>query len=201
VAIPTITSVTPATGHSAGGTLVEVIGTGFRLPDAPPPSGPVPVPPPPMRAFFGAVEAVRVDVISTTRLQILTPGYSLPIGADTVLVPLELRNVGPFGETIGAEKVVLAEGYRFSRPALDATHETTISRVTRELLLSIQRATIEEVVIVQHTDWSDDPTNVLRKTAIATTCRTTGAITIGTTTGDIAGIIAATIDVIAIMTS
>lgn len=167
MAIPTITSVTPATGHSAGGTLVEVIGTGFKLPDAPPLSGPVPVPPPPMRAFFGAVEAVRVDVITSTRLQILTPGYTLPKGADSVLVDLELRNVGSFGETIGAERVVLTDGYRFSRPALDATQEGTISRVTRELVLATQRATIEEVVIVQNTDWSDDPSDVLRKAAIA----------------------------------
>lgn len=168
MATPTITSVTPAFGHAAGGTLVEVIGTGFRLPDAPPPTGPVPTPPPSMRAFFGTIEATRVDVISATRLLILTPSCPLPLGdGDVLLKPLELRNVGPYGETIGSERVVLADAYKFARPALDAMHETTMSRIVRELVQYLQRASIENVVIVQNTDWSDDPTNVLRKAAIA----------------------------------
>ncbi len=167
MAIPTITSITPAIGHSAGGALVEVIGTGFRLPPAPPSSGPVPAQPPSMRAFFGSVEAERVDVISATRLLIATPGCDLPKGQDTLVVSLELRNVGLFGEQIEDEHIVQADAFTFARAALDATAESTTSRIVRELVKYLRRGSVEEVVVVANTDWSGEPTDVLRKTAIA----------------------------------
>jgi hypothetical protein len=73
VATPTITSVTPGEGHTGGKTLVELVGTGFRLPADPPATGPAPAPPPSVRVKFGGREATEVQVWSETRLYCLTP--------------------------------------------------------------------------------------------------------------------------------
>lgn len=73
MATPTIASVTPAEGHTGGRTLVEIVGTNFRLPTAPAPTGPTSAPPPSVRVKFGTAEASNVAVFSSSLLSCLTP--------------------------------------------------------------------------------------------------------------------------------
>jgi hypothetical protein len=75
---PTISSVSPDSGSSAGGTSVAITGTGFRAP---------------MRVSFGGVEGVAV-VVSSTSVSAITPVHDAytTFMADVVLT-------GPDGQT------------------------------------------------------------------------------------------------------
>ncbi len=73
MAVPTISSVSPATGHSGGQTLLEIVGTGFALPAAPAATGPVAVAPPSVTVTVGGRAATGVAVVSATTIYCLTP--------------------------------------------------------------------------------------------------------------------------------
>ena len=73
MATPTITSVTPNTGHTGGKTLVEIVGTNFQLLPDPPATGPVPVANPSLRVLFGTTPALKADVWSATQIYCVTP--------------------------------------------------------------------------------------------------------------------------------
>lgn len=155
MAIPSITSVTPNRGHSGGGTVLRIVGTNFALPVAPASSGPVPAPPASVRVFIGGIEARRVRVASSTVLYVTTerrdPAKELT---------LEVRNVGPFGETIGAERAELLEAFEYARPIF--TTPSDFERITKALLIELKRQVLEEVVLTAHVDWTDDPSSILR---------------------------------------
>jgi hypothetical protein len=142
--------------------VVRVDGTGFQLPSLPPAvgSGPVPAPAATVRAFFGGTEARRVRVASSTVL-FLTTERADPNGP----VSLEVRNVGPLGETIGSERVVAASAFSYVRP--DFTAVGTLQLVSRALIQELKRQVFPEVVLSQSIDWSDAPGSALRKVALA----------------------------------
>lgn len=74
MAVPTIVSVTPNEGHSGGKTLVEVVGTNFREPTPPPPTGQTTqVWPPSVRVLFGGQPAANITVWGPTQLYCQTP--------------------------------------------------------------------------------------------------------------------------------
>lgn len=160
MAVPTITSVSPAVGHPGGGTVVSIVGTGFQLPP-PPPSGVIPVPEaaPTVRVFFGSVEARRVRVASSTQLYVTTER------GDPATVDVEVRNVGPFGETLGSEHVAATAAFEFRRP--DLTNRGVLQRVVRQLIVELRRQVHDEVVLTEHIDWPRDPEDVLRKVSDA----------------------------------
>lgn len=155
MAIPTISSVTPNRGHSGGGTVLRIVGAGFQLPGPPPASGPVPEAPPTVRVFIGGTEARLVRVASATVLYVTTerrdPAASLAV---------EVRNVGPFGETIGAEVATLASAYEYARPVF--TTASDLERLVKALHAELVRQVFPEVVVTAHIDWTDDPSAILR---------------------------------------
>ena len=160
MSVPTISSVTPAIGHPGGGTVVRIDGTGFQLP--PEPDGsvvPVPEAAATVRVFFGGVEARLVRVASSTRLYVTTER------GDPATVAVEVRNVGPFGETIGSEVATAAAAWEYRRPAL--TGRGTLTRAVRRLVEELVRQVHPEVVLTEHVDWTDDPMSALRKVSDA----------------------------------
>jgi hypothetical protein len=162
MAQPTITSLTPAIGPTAGETLVEIVGTNFRLQTTPVPSATGPSTgtlAPSVRVFFGGVEAKRVRVLSSTRLLVTTPARQ----AGAVVV--EVRNVGPFGETIESEFVTIANGFTFAMP--DYTKSSDSTRVVRALIQSLKLQVYPEVVLTQHVDFDEATGTTVRATATA----------------------------------
>jgi hypothetical protein len=159
--IPTISSVTTATGgtakgHTGGGTLLKIVGTNFQQQTTQPPgpNGIVPPPPASVRVFLGGVEARRVQVASASALWVTTEKR------DAGVVSLEVRNVGPFGETIGTETATLLDAFEYARPIF--TERSDLERVTKLLRDELARQVYPEVVVTAHTDWTDDPTSILR---------------------------------------
>lgn len=150
MAIPTITTISPTTGHTGGQALVEIRGTGFRLPEAPASSGgPVAALPPSVRVFFGGEESPEVQVMTSELLYAMTPSH------DPETVDVELRNVGSFGETIEDESLTALEAFTFMLPVL--TDVPYLLRVCRHLIDELKRQVYPQVVWTQHTDYSDEP--------------------------------------------
>ncbi len=146
---PTITSVSPTVLPTRGRVLMRVEGTGFRLPPEPPATGPVPPPPPTMRAWFGSIECRRVRVFSDTLVYLYVP----PGGPGDLV--LRLDNVDATGATISGETVTYGTALHFKRP--DLTKETDVARVTRTLIQWLKREVIETVVLTTHTEYDGTP--------------------------------------------
>lgn len=164
--VPTVGTVSPNTGRTGGRYLVGVVGTGFRLPAAPPLTGPAPVPPPSVRVWFidtegVATEAERVDVLSTTQVYALAPSH------DAGVVSLRLDNVDANGATVAGESVTVPSAFTFKRPMLSGearSAERILARVVRTFRKLLVREVIDEVSITIHTDFDalpEDGTSVI----------------------------------------
>ena len=137
--------------------MLRIVGTGFQLPADPPASGsgPVPEAPATVRVLVGGVEARRVRVASSTVLYVTTERRDPAAG-----LAVEVRNVGPHGETIGAEVATLAAAYEYARPVF--TTASDLERLVRALHAELVRQVFPDVVITAHVDWDDDPASALR---------------------------------------
>ncbi len=159
MADPTISSISPNKGATGGQGLVEIHGTGFRLPPTPAlTNGETPAPPPSVRVFFGQEEARRVRIISEERLIVVTPAHNKGV------VTLEVRNVGDYGETLG-QVATMASAFTFIMP--DLTKDTAIVHIIRRLHSELARQVLPEVFTTQSVDWSDTPDSALRKVTSA----------------------------------
>lgn len=160
MAIPTISAVSPALGHTGGELAVEITGTNFRLPDPPPAAGPVPVPEfSTMQVLFGTVQAREVSVFSSELAIARAPIH------DPGIVDVVVKNLDDDGDPIVGEEATLAAAFTFARP--DLSVKGVIEHVTKSLILELQRQVVAEVVHTWHTDWTDDPDDVVRITRIA----------------------------------
>lgn len=172
MAVPSIASISPSSGHTGGGQqLVEITGTGFQLWAIPPPSnrpaGDVRWPT--VEVLFGGKPAPLVIVASATRLLVRPPVSPLEAakpdhgeGAVDVVV----RNIDEDGATIAGETVTLAGGYRYRRRQM--SDETNLQRVVRALIHELKRQVIENVSITTHSDYDLDTTDMLDVVDVAT---------------------------------
>lgn len=154
MAVPTITSVSPTRGPTAGATICEIAGTNFRVPSQFPGG---------VRVFFGTTEAALVRVASATRLVVTAPKH------DPGTVTITVRNAGPFNEQIGSESATLADAFTFARPVLTTDIDSDYARVVRVLIRLFRREVIDEVVYSEHLDWSREPSAIPRVVGIAKT--------------------------------
>jgi len=142
---PTITSLLPATGPTGGRTLVDVEGSGFRLPPPAPPSGPTPPPRPTVQILVDGREATDVRVRAPDRLTFVSPiGEAGP--ADVTL-----RNLDDDGVAIPGEEAVLAGGFTYRLPPLAA--ESDLARLIRTLLRELKRQVLPNVSLTVQTDF------------------------------------------------
>lgn len=168
MAVPTITSITPGEGHTGGKTLVEIVGTNFKLDPPPSPTGPTtPYPFPPMRVLFGGRPARAVSVVSSTQLYCLTPkGDEEPIrnpdGTVASYGPVDVRidNLdSSTGVPIAGENATATAAFVYRRP--DFSQEGTLARVVRTLIRELKRQVIANVNFAVHTDYDADTGDML----------------------------------------
>ena len=159
----------PVEGPTAGRSLVLIFGDGFRLPPDPPASGPTgPVVagvvtspnPKTVSVTFGGKEALRVDVVRTNLLHVVTP--ISPIAATKAAghgagdVDVVVTNLDDDGDPIGGETVTEVDGYTYRHPKLDAVSESDLLRLVEKLIIEWKRQVLPEVVFTVHTDHDDD---------------------------------------------
>lgn len=144
----------PVEGPTAGSSLVEIYGNNFRLPPA---SGPGPTGtivagmvvdgevPKTVSVTFGGVEALRVDVVKSNLLHVLTPKTPLaatPPDYGTGDVDVVITNLDDAGDPIPGESVTVPDGYSYRRPRIDATATSDLTR----LITTFAEAWIKEVL-------------------------------------------------------
>lgn len=148
MAIPTITSVTPANGHTGGRTLVEIDGTNFRLPTVNElQTGPTPPAPPSVLVTFGGTPARAAFVRGTTTIWVQTPIH------DPGLVDVVVTNIDDAGTPIAGETGTLVGGYTFVRP--DLTAESDLVRIIRTFIDELKRQITPNVTWPVSTDYDD----------------------------------------------
>jgi len=161
--IPTIATVTPATGTPTGGQLVEITGTNFRLPTTPAADVvPAPAAPPSVTVAFGGTLSTLVEVISETRLLVQVPKRSMPfdgngvtLGTDTVDIVVE--NIDDLGVLIPTESVTEANAYIYTRPGVDYTSGPYgLTRVTMAVIDILRSECHANTVIDTSTDYDPD---------------------------------------------
>jgi len=158
VSIPTITSVSPARGHTGGLGLVEVLGTGFKTWAIPAPTG-APSGPvwPTVEVLFGGRRGSNVAVVSSTRLFVRAPPSPLAVTGPRYgegPVDVTVRNINEDGSVVTAETATLADAYTYERPQLG--HMSDLGRLVRELIRALRSQTLANVSISTHTDWDGD---------------------------------------------
>ncbi len=150
MAVPTLTSIAPTTGHSGGQTLIEIVGTGFALPPDPPATGPAPAPAPSLSVKVGGRSCTSVAVVSSVLAYALTPKGD-PDGTAKDCV---VQNLDASGVPIGGETDTLVEAFTFVRP--DLTVEGHLAQVIRVFIEDLQRQIVENVYYSRHTDYDDE---------------------------------------------
>lgn len=163
MAVPTITNVSPSTVFTAGNSLVEIRGTGFREWVVPPPSGYLSGPyVSPVEVLFGGVAGYNVGVVSSERLFVRIPPCPLPVVKPEYgqgAVDIVLRNLNANGVPIAGELVTLPNGLLYQRAQLAI--ETDFARVTRALVRLMRQQIIVNVSPMQHSDFDLNTADLL----------------------------------------
>lgn len=122
MAVPTIIGVTPAGGPARGRNVVQIAGTNFRLPPAPPALGYVGGPAPVTVAVsFGGTAAPYAEAAAATLIVCRAPAWA---GDCAVAMPLavdvRVANLDDAGAEIPGESATSVAAYTLARPSLAA---------------------------------------------------------------------------------
>lgn len=163
MAAPTLTSITPSSGHTGGRQLVELLGTNFRLPTAPAALGKTSAPKPTVRVMIGGEEALNVRVLSATKLWCLTPIHD----PTTAPVAVTVQNLNDAGAPIAGELATLSAAYSFVRPKITDEFEADLTRLVRTLIRELKRQVVAEVALTTHTEYDAETGDQLNLAELA----------------------------------
>jgi hypothetical protein len=160
MAIPTITTVTPAVIFS-GGQLVTIQGTNFQTPYPPgPATGPLPPPLPTVTVTIGGRVAKNVVVTSATSLTC----WARPLNP-SANVPITLQNLDATGAAIPGETVTVLNRLKVQRA--DLAIEADLTRLERALILELQRQVLENAFKTTSVDFDGTPAGAFDEPDVA----------------------------------
>lgn len=159
MATPTIIAVTPARGHTGGQTLVEITGTNFKLPGAPPADGIAPATPQTVQVLFGTVPATAVGVAGADLIYCKSPIH------DPGIVGVTVKNLDANGVPIVGESVTKANAFTFERP--DLTQEGPLAAAVRALMVELDRQVLHNVALATHSDYDESTGDYLNLAMVA----------------------------------
>jgi len=163
MAVPTVSTVTPATGNAGGGALLDVVGSNFALFTGPA-SGQSGTYTARVKVTVGGVEATGVRVYSATHLTAVVPAYTGSVDLDTfAAVAVAVANLDANGVEISGESASKAAAYTYRRqplrgPTLDL--EPPLVRITRQLTQMLKAQILADSGVAVHTDFSKDGISV-----------------------------------------
>jgi len=158
MAIPTIVSVSPVTGPAAGGNLVTVTGTNFRLPVVPY-AIPTPAAVPTVRVTVNGRVSEQVDVISATSLRFRAPRlWHTAVARDTFApVSVTIENLDSNGVLIAGETVTAGDAYTYARWELGSPREDPpLHKITRELLWALKTDVERQTHSATYVEYADE---------------------------------------------
>lgn len=160
MAVPTLTSITPASGHPGGRELVEIIGTNFALPPDPPATGYVGGSyPESVEIEFNGQAAIDVRVWTDQLITCLVPPYRddpSVLNADPGFdVDVVIRNIGP-----PIEEDTFTDAFTYKRTDL-ARGDSVLRYVVRTLVRELRRQVINDIMPGKHIDFDGDPADSL----------------------------------------
>jgi len=177
MAVPTITSVTPATGLSHGNYLVTIKGANIALPHEPAATGPAGDLTPHVEVLFDGVACdwrftgVIDDPDGAAGDRILwcrVPGGMPAIyvvdrrtGDVKGAVDITITNLDVDGDPVTGETVTAGEAFSYEYP--DLKQDCMVLRVVRDLVQKLRRQVLRNVVTSVHTDYD----NVVDGSAVA----------------------------------
>lgn len=167
MAVPSITSVDPSSGLTKGRQLVEIHGSGFRIPPAPPPTGYLGgSAQKTVSVQFGGEESPWAHALSPTRVQARAPEYRGPYDASFPLsLDVRVANLDDSGAEIAGEEDTLSGAYTIARPSLQT--EGVLQRVIGEFIRLMRRHVLANTHLSTHPDFDDDPSDALDEVAKA----------------------------------
>lgn len=157
MAVPTITSVTPSSGSTRGQNVVRIAGTNFRLPPAPPPTGPVlSEQQKTVSVKFEGAESPWAYSASSSLILAKVPIWEGPYDI-TFPAGLDVRvaNLDDAGVEIPGENATLADGYHIARPDLAA--QSYLQRTVREVIRLYRRHVLQNTHHTTSRDFSLTP--------------------------------------------
>jgi len=145
MSIPSIVSVNPSSGPTAGSLLVEVLGAGFRPAALPEAIGSTATISPTVEVLVGGRAVHDVRVFASDRLTCIVPA------GDAGPTDVVVQNLDAAGVPIPGEQAVAPQVFTYVRQAL--TVEADLTRLVRTLLQELKREVLENVVLTVHTDF------------------------------------------------
>lgn len=148
MAVPTLTSVQPASGPTSGGDLLRLAGTSFgsRLQVR-------------LGGLMAEVLSVRSEA-GTSFADVRTPAH------EPAIVDVELRNLDSSGSPVPGEVSSLSGAYRFLRPRV--AREADLTRLIRTLLRELKKQVLANVSTTVSVDYDDTVIDGLNVIALAT---------------------------------
>lgn len=155
MAVPTVSSIVPATGHTGGQTLVQITGTNFALPPVAVPTGEGPLPDPAasLLVLIGGTPATHVAVVDSTTIFCLTPAHDETGRGDVAASDVAVQNLDEDGEVIVGELATLAAAFSFLRPDFAGTGR--LARAVAALVLMLRQKVLPNVSTAAHTDYDE----------------------------------------------
>ena len=148
MAVPTIISITPSSGHPGGRTAVKITGTNFAVPPTPAEGETWAQT---VKVEFGTREAYRVKPYGSDLVACVSPAWR-GAAADSVDVDVTVTNLDPVtGDPVPGETVTEVDGFTYARPSI-TTHDQ-LKWIVENVALAMKRQIIDEVVVGAHPDY------------------------------------------------
>jgi len=153
MAVPTITAITPTTGHVGGRTIVKIEGTNFAVPPAPSPGEDWVQT---LSVTFNGIECQNILPYGADMAMVVTPAYTGdPV--NTIAVDVVLTNLDPAtGLPVAGETVTESDGFTFSRPSLDTAD--CFQWLISYLIAEMRRQIMDNIVVGSSVDYDPDQT-------------------------------------------
>jgi len=158
MAIPTVTSTSPNSGSTRGRNIIRIVGTNFRLPNAPAATGPIQSDQQKtVSVQFEGVESEWAYAASSNLILAKVPPWtgsysvSFPVGVD-----VRVANLDDSGVEIPTENATLVDGYSQNRMSLAA--EPYLQYVIRQVVKLFRIHVLENTHHTTSRDFSLTPT-------------------------------------------